>query len=127
MIWKLDLESDMAIVCTSEYGWVLDHAKYSSICYENTKEKCFRAKVTHRNYLNLCLKPDLFKLHHPFMTELQFEKYKEKCSTPDSGSSGMDQDITSKVWLPGITGQVFDTRLNMKAAWSQRIKIYPCY
>ena len=83
----------MSIVCANDHGWVVDHALYIHKIYQSTHvdEKLWFddnngciVKTEDQNggdSRSMSLRSELFSIHHPFMTELQFQKYKLKNTT----------------------------------------------
>ena len=79
----------MSIFCANDHGWVVDHALYIQKIYQSTYfDKKLRVndnngfiiktKDQNGNSRSLSLRSELFGIHHPFMTELQFQKYRLK-------------------------------------------------
>ncbi len=82
----------MAVVSKCEHGWLIDHEAYLWEVYKSTligqdasilesglitTVNSDKAGVT-----NFSFKSDFFEIHHPFMTEQQFEKYSRKATGP---------------------------------------------
>ena len=79
----------MSIVCANDHGWVVDHTLYIHKVYQSThvnrkiwvdcNDGCIiKAEDKNGDSRSLALRSELFSIHHPFMTELQFQKYKLK-------------------------------------------------
>ena len=81
----------MAVVRESDSGWVIDHCSYLNAIYTDTfaqdtvineenQELIIAAKQpeTEEKKKSYGLNEDLFKVHHPFMTELQFDKFQRE-------------------------------------------------
>ena len=79
----------MFIVCANDHGWVVDHGLYIHTVYQSThvnrkiwvycNDGCIiKADDKNGDSRSLALRSELFSIHHPFMTELQFQKYKLK-------------------------------------------------
>ena len=86
----------MSIVCANDHGWVVDHALYIHKVYQSThvnrkiwvdwNDGCIiQAEDKNGDSRSLSLRSELFSIHHPFMTELQFQKYKLKNTAETMG------------------------------------------